>query len=387
MQNKLPDLYPYQTEHYHRILDILEKNKIAIDVSCTGSGKTMVALHVIKKNLLDVDGIIIVSPPTLINHWQNYVNYTDKSTIEIFSSHSLHKFDKKKENYLLIVDECHLFKNSVKRTGYIKRMINQSKYCLMLSATPYDDIRQYSNIKELFAIKNSIKEHISAMDFKYDTQTEMSYFHIIQDETQSEEYEKGIKTIRSSTTNRGNNETVFRPSLFCSGLQRIHDSLIEGCVRYLEAKLQEDDKTKFIIVVHFIKHFEYIQETLSEYDVLILNGSVSLEDRKKNIEKFQKNDTENRIICISDEVGSVGIELDDKTGEHPRHMVILPMSNSINFCQAIGRIQRTQTKSNSLVSIIQPNKNHTYFKMQIERKFKVLEQFLSIPVIDNKYEI
>jgi len=387
----MKSLYYYQKEHFNRLTDILEKYKIGIDVSCTGSGKTMVGIHIMNdflNNKKIVEKIIVICPPTLIEHWNNYTTDFSDEKITIFSSHSLHKFKSKKfsDPFFVIVDECHLFKNSVKRTQHIKKIIGQSKYCLMMSATPYDDNRQFMNIKELFAIKKDIKEHISAMDFEYKTHTTIDYFHVNQDDEEIKQYEKGYKTIRSCTSNRGNNESVFRPTLFCSGLQKIHDSLIQGCIRFLENKLKEDNSTKYILVFHFLKHFEYIQNHLSDWKILTMNGSTPIPERKQIVENFQKNDLEYRIICISDEVGSVGIELDDKTGNYPRHMIILPMSNSINFCQALGRIQRTKTQSNSWVSIIQPDRDSTYFKTQIDRKFKVLEQFLKVPNIEKKYE-
>jgi superfamily II DNA or RNA helicase len=112
---------------------------------------------------------------------------------------------------------------------------------------------------------------------------------------------------------------------------------------------------------------------------LTLNGQTPLEERSRVISKFQRSNLKYRVICISGEVGSVGIELDDKTGSFPRHMIVLPMTNAINFCQAIGRIQRTKTASHSTVSVIQPTRSLTYFKGQIQRKFQTLEQFMHTP--------
>ena len=388
----IPDLFSYQREHFDRILKILSKYKISIDTSCTGSGKTMVATH-IAKNFLDsgeLKKIVFISPPTLIEHWEEYINFLENnntSSCQIFSSHSLHKFNLKDNvEYLLIVDECHLFKNSVKRTALIKKIVTKSKYALMLSATPYDDTRQFSNIRDLFSIKTDIKDHISSMDFEYKTKTKYNYIHLEQTDEEIIEYEKGFRNIRACSSSTGNGENVFRPSLFSSGLQKIHDSLIEGCLRVVTKSLTEYINYKIIIVLHYVKHFELIKQILNDNKVLILNGSTPIQERYDAISKFQRNTLKYRVICISSEVGSVGIELDDKYGNFPRHMVILPMSNAISFCQVIGRIQRTNTKSDSKITVIQPDKTNTYFKIQIERKFKVLQQFLEIPKFDSFYE-
>lgn len=383
-------LYDYQQQHFERLLHIFSKHQVAIDSSKTGAGKTVVAIH-IAQHFLTQDAnhvVLIVCPPTLCAHWTRYVkqHILDKfpvESVEIHSSHSIHKIKcKKDKNYSLIVDECHLFKNTVQRTQKLKRMIQKCKAVLMLSATPYDDQRQLANIKDLFRIQTDIQEHLSSMNFDYSTRTEFQYYHILQKEETTTLYDKGYTCIlNSSVRRRGNEEgeSVFKPQMFSAGIQRIHDSLVEGAVEYTKKLLLEQPTYKFVVVLNFTRHFDLFQEQLAPLPVLTLNGQTPLEERSRVISKFQRSNLKYRVICISGEVGSVGIELDDKTGSFPRHMIVLPMTNAINFCQAIGRIQRTKTASHSTVSVIQPTRSLTYFKGQIQRKFQTLEQFMHTP--------
>jgi superfamily II DNA or RNA helicase len=164
--------------------------------------------------------------------------------------------------------------------------------------------------------------------------------------------------------------------------------LILGGTDFLRKQLEECPFHKFVIVLTFIRHFDYLTEALADLTpVLVLNGETPMTERSEVISKFQQNDLEYRVIAISAEVGSVGIELDDKDGKYPRHMICLPMTNGVNFCQAIGRIQRTKTQSHSRVTVVQPNKAvTTYFKSQITRKFQVLGQFMTVPEFKNYYE-
>lgn len=375
-------LYEYQQQHLERLLGIFNTRKVAIDCSITGAGKTIVSIHLaiqmIKRGL---NMVLIVCPPTLKEHWQSYVDSV-KIPAQIVSSHSLPKVKNRLKTfgkYLLIVDECHLFKNEVQRTSTLKVICNYSEYALMLSATPYDDNRQFSNIRELFGITNDIKEHLSKMDFQYNTQTEFKYEYISLDEDGLSEYNKGYQTICYAVVGHQNNQT-FRPSVFSAGIQKIHDTLIDGCCEFVKKQLIENPTHKFVVVLNFIRHFDQLIEELEDITpVLVLNGEAKMADRTGIVAKFQQSNLEYRVIAISAEVGAVGIELDDKTGLYPRHMVCLPMTNAVHFCQATGRIQRTKTKSNSIVSVIQPSLKHTYFKNQIHRKFQVLKQFMTIP--------
>jgi superfamily II DNA or RNA helicase len=382
-------LYPYQQTHFERLMDIFSKHKIAIDCSKTGSGKTIVALKIAKHFLDEPNEVVyekafIICPPTLVDQWKKYISKDYSSRIEVYSAYSIHKIKiEKNKNYFLIVDECHLFKNEVQRTQKLKRITRNVKKALMISATPYDDTRQYTNIQRIFEIEKEedLKDHLSAMQFDYTNSVHYSYFHIPQEEEQDKKYQSGYKNIMDATRPRKgdleNSRPTFNPKLFSAGIQKIHDSLNGYLIEYVKKLLEDEPTHKFVIVLNYVRHFEAFTTTFE--NVLVLNGEIKMSERKEIISKFQQNDLQHRIICISAEVGSVGIELDDKTGDYPRHMIVLPTTNGISFCQSIGRIQRTLTKSDSKVSVIQPMRMATYFKMQVKRKFSVLDQFIHTP--------
>lgn len=376
--------FDYQQAHFERLLGIFQNHKVAIDSSVTGSGKTVVSMmvgrHFIESNI--ISKVIVCAPPTLEFHWRSY--FENPESWEFYSSCSLHKL--KGENFMLIVDECHLFKNSVKRTDILKKIIKKATKVLMLSATPFDDPRQISNITELFMLdsQQGLSRQISRMEFEYSTSTTFEYLHIKQFEDEQKTYQQGFQAIScSSQVQPDGMEVTFRPQIFSKGLHKIHQSLIHGLIRYLKKCLETSETSKFVIVLYYKDTFDILVRELGQ--VLILNGEIPCDQRSEVVRKFQE-DPEQRVCAISAEVGSVGIELDDKTGSCPRHMIVLPMSNSINFCQAIGRIQRTKTQSNSKVTVIQPMRRITYFKRQVEKKFKILEQFLEPPKWETSFE-
>lgn len=386
-------LFEYQQAHFDRLLEIYQNHKVAIDSSITGSGKTVVSLRV-GEYFIDnatVSKVIVCAPPTLEFHWKQFIKSTKWMFCSSCSLHKLNEVDYAKS--LIIVDECHLFKNSVKRTDLLKKIVNKANRILMLSATPFDDPRQLSNISELFHLQNGkLEDQISRMRFSYNTKTSFDLYHTNQNEDEQKMYNQGLQAICCSWQHQGNaNEmAVFRPHIFNKGLHKIHLSLMNGLVRYLKKCMEESPTSKFVVVLYFKDTFEILRKEIGFENIMVLNGDTPCEQRGKIVENFQSpmesGSSNARVCAISAEVGSVGVELDDKSGVCPRHMIILPMSNSINFCQAIGRIQRTKTLSNSRVSVIQPMKRVTYFKKQVEKKFRVLEQFLDPPVWEHVVE-
>lgn len=381
-------LYPYQQDHFERLINIFSSNKIAVDCSKTGSGKTIIALK-LADYFLTQQGyhrVIIICPPTLIEQWRKYIQ--NHPCVVVMSSYSLHKIDlDKQKKFFLIVDECHLFKNDVQRTRMLKKIIPNIDRALMISATPFDDTRQMINVQSIFNLKKGkdMKSILSSMDFDYRHTVKYALYHIPQDDTHYEMYNKGYKHILNATKPRDEGvDRSFDPKLFSAGIQKIHDSLIDYLIEFVKHSRQNEPECKLVIVMNYTRHFEKFEKEFE--NVLVLNGQTPISDRKDVISKFQQDDLEYPIICISAEVGSVGIELDDQSGKYPRHMILLPTTNGISFCQSIGRIQRTHTKSDSRVSIIQPTKMCTYFKSQTHRKFKVMENFMSVPEFENQIE-
>ncbi len=88
----------------------------------------------------------------------------------------------------------------------------------------------------------------------------------------------------------------------------------------------------------------------NKYKTSVVNGNQTEHERTNNIEMFNNNT--HKIILLNIKAGSVGISLHDTRGNHPRVSLISPTYNSIDFVQALGRIHRAGSKSNSLQRIV-----------------------------------
>lgn len=397
-----------QSQEYHRdiLINLLIKNGRAIDYSPTGCGKTIVSLSVYRElKLLDTDNELmrlnIICPPSLTNHWKIHCDrYNISAVFHSMCSIKPHLFE---EDGFIIVDEYHNYKNNkTLRYQRLSRVVSISKYILFISATPIDRINQYHGMKQLVQFKSSHKMNIT---HDYQVKCILTHCALRKDETKentenTEDTEDNENTEDTETVNnvklyktglsyigasvRPNDiEMIFNPGLFMKGIMNIHDSLYPELVEYMQFSITKYKNYKHIIIMHFEKHFNALKSLYP--DVPILNGKMTIHQRNIIIKKFQENNNELSIIAISDGVGSEGIELDDKYGTYPRHIIMLPTTNGIVFKQIIGRVLRINTKSNSLISIIQPNFDETYFKKQMITKLSVIKLFNQVPYF--KYKI
>lgn len=368
-------LFDYQKIHVENMIQVLDTHSKVLDVSKTGAGKTITSLHTYNyyhhKNNYN---LIVICPPTLIEKWKSHIQ-TELDTDHpiVISSFQIKKHDHLfNSQTLVIVDECHLFKNQVKRTEELYRIVKSSGKIIFLSATPIDDKRQEPTIKKCLG---DISDKTVCMNFSYSTRTHINLVHF-DIQHKHKEYIKGHRLIRSCSSRMEDQKSSFVPELYTAGMNKIHSSLFPSLLHYIEdCKTHESSShTKYIIVLKYMKHFKTLS---SQYpNILILNGQSK--NRTSIIHEFQHNPSR-RLLAISETVGGVGIELDDTKGDTPRHIIMLPTTNGINFTQIIGRVQRHNTRSNSRVTVIQPLLHKTYFKGTIKTKLDVVRRFNKIP--------
>lgn len=368
-------LFAYQKTHVQSMIQKLESYDKVLDVSKTGAGKTITSLHVYNYYTKTNYNLIVICPPTLIEKWKSHIDFeiTSEHPTKVISSFQIkkhhHLFN---ENTLVIVDECHLFKNQVKRTDELYSVVTKSGKIIFLSATPIDDKRQEPNIKK--CLGKDVTDKTICMNFSYDTRININLRHF-NIHHKHKEYIKGHRLIRSCSSGLEEKGT-FVPELYTAGMEKIHNSLFPSLLKFIEECRRDNSTltTKYVIVLKYMKHFQHISERYP--NILVLNGKTK--KRSDLIKEFQTNNSR-RMIAISETVGGVGIELDDTKGDSPRHIVMLPTTNGINFTQIIGRVQRHNTRSNSRVTIIQPLLYKTYFKGTITTKLNVVRQFNKIP--------
>ena len=81
--------------------------------------------------------------------------------------------------------------------------------------------------------------------------------------------------------------------------------------------------------------------------VVFINGDTSKKDKPVNINKFNDDNSEVKIIVVQEEAGKEGISLHDTTGKHPRVLMSLSLPiSSTTTLQIEGRVYRIGQESN-----------------------------------------
>lgn len=130
--------------------------------------------------------------------------------------------------------------------------------------------------------------------------------------------------------------------------------------RLARETLSADKNNKVIIGVHFLDTLEVLEDSLREYDPIILKGSVNGKDKKSGmlrrdllVNQFQ-NDPEKRVIIAILRVISESISLHDTSGDKPRFKFFSPSFDLLEMYQACGRAVRDgkSTKSNVVIRFV-----------------------------------
>jgi superfamily II DNA or RNA helicase len=398
IQNNLLD---YQVLHVQNLVGSIEKNKIAIDTSDTGCGKTYCALAVCKQLNLNP---IIICPKSIISNWKkiakifgvepvfacNYETlrrgkyYTDSQMLNRVKCPYL-KFNKKEKkftwykiraNHIIIFDEVHVCKKKTTLNG--KLLISSLPYNkLLLSATLIDSISSFEIFTYILGWCNNIKKtknyllaethHLKSFNYissklypKYASRISIKELgdkfpqnNIIVDDYDDdnfklidEEYNKIKEYYKKldEKQDKSNKANVLVDISFSR--QKIELYKIEIIIDLTYQYIQNN--YSIVIFVNFHNTLEMLSNLLDTK--CVVHGKQTFEERKDNIKRFQKNI--DKIIICNICAGGQSINLHDIHGDHPRVSLIVPSYSSTQLVQALGRIHRAGSKTPATQRII-----------------------------------
>ncbi len=113
-------------------------------------------------------------------------------------------------------------------------------------------------------------------------------------------------------------------------------------------------KCKVVIFLDYKEPIFIVERMLEEYSVATITADIKKEARDDLISQFQENNSKYRVLVVISQIGSEGLEFDDIHGNRPRFGFDLDKYNIKNTVQAPGRLDRRDTKSNSLHFICRP---------------------------------
>lgn len=162
-------------------------------------------------------------------------------------------------------------------------------------------------------------------------------------------------------------------------LMKIEEAKISTFTRIARETLESIPNCKLGIFVNYTSSIEKLKESLSEYNPVLLHGTVPKEKRQKLINKFQETNLECRIIIANLQVGSTGIDLDDKDGNFPRVALGSPNYIIQNLHQLTFRFLRRDTKSEAIFRFVYGlcGKKETSILNALAKKSQIMKETLA----------
>ena len=353
----------------------------------TGGGKTVFAIHCLKKYLEEnpSNSILIVVPSiALLDQWyegllQSYdtnqlslngggEHLEELSMITISTIDSvkniIDKFDASQT--LLIVDECH--KIGTEKRG--ETLTNNWHATLGLSATPerdYDD-NFYIIIKKILGDIIFDYDYIDAREDEVIVNFKLLYAYAAMTPEEEDEYKKFTKSIqRRAATIGGNNMNDYPLKMMIFNRARMvknSKNRIPFGIELLQ-KYKRDSWIVFTENKKQAKEFNAIINTKG-YQSAIYNTDLDASEREENLNNFKSGNLNVLVSCTAlDE----GFDMPEADGA----MILSASSSKRQRIQRMGRVLRiTANKQNALIVTVYSSKTE-YEKLREESNRYQLE--------------
>jgi SNF2 family DNA or RNA helicase len=393
-------LLNYQTLHVYNLVSSLKKNRVIVDGSNTGTGKSYTAIATCAQLKLTP---IIICPKTIISMWHRVCQLFNVKPLCITNYESIrngHIIENDKRikptflkinedgkfkwnltnNHIVIFDEAHKCKNKKSLNGQLLLSLKNIANIMLLSATLadtpenfhvfgymldfYKDLRRAKNwingiVREDISNKNKISclyKRIFPSKGSVMTLDDISQ-KMLENQISSECYDIDKEHKQMLNNAYKHIEKEYKTNQTAESLVKIIKArkIIELVKVPIFCELTEKYlalNKSVVIFVNFTetlnKLTEYFNKENIEYGTI--NGSQTIEERTNIINNFQKDQL--RIIICMMQAGGVGISLNDKNGKYARVSLISPSFSSIELVQALGRIYRAGTLTPVIQKII-----------------------------------
>lgn len=392
-------LYDYQVYHVQKLVDSLTKNKVALDLSDTGCGKTYCSIAVCKQ--LDLVPIIIC-PKSIISNWlkisllfgikplficnyetlRNGKYYKDGKRVNCpylvwKKKEKVFEWRKISNRNIIIFDEAHFCKSKSTLNG--KLLISTLNYNkLILSATLVDDMKSFEIFTYVLGWCNNLRrtkkylqsETRNFKSFQYiNSKIYPKYGSRISIKELGDKFPQNniiIETYDSEENSKLIDEEYLRIRDYYKKLEeknekkKISNLLVD--ITYSRQRIElykieiiidlisqyKENKYSIVIFVNFNNTLDMLSKLLETN--CVIHGRQTSEERTKNIDDFQSN--KERIIICNIQAGGQSINLHDVHGGYPRVSLIVPSYSSTQLVQALGRIHRANSKSPATQRII-----------------------------------
>ena len=353
----------------------------------TGGGKTVFAIHCLKKYLEENSNntiFIVVPSIALLDQWYEGLQLSfqnneialngggerldklSKITISTIDSvkNIIENFDASKT--LLIVDECH--KIGTEKRG--ETLTNNWHATLGLSATPerdYDD-NFYIIIRKILGDIIFDYDYIDAREDEVIVNFKLLYAYAAMTSSEEAEYKKFTKSIqRRAATIGGNNMNDYPLKMLIFNRARMVKNSVNRIPFGIEL-LQKYKRDSWIVFTENKKQAKEFNTIINKkgYKSAIYNTDLDSNEREENLNNFKNGNLNVLVSCTAlDE----GFDMPEADGA----MILSASSSKRQRIQRMGRVLRiTANKQNALIVTVYSSKTE-YEKLREESNRYQLE--------------
>ena len=353
----------------------------------TGGGKTVFAIHCLKKYLEeepDKSILIVVPSIALLDQWYEGISLnfkskdialngggeqiTDLSKVCITTIDSLKNIISKvdQDNTLLIVDECH--KIGTEKRG--EMLTGNWHATLGLSATPerdYDD-NFYIIIKKILGDIIFDYDYIDAREDEVIVNFKLLYAYAEMTEAENDKYKDFTKKIqRRAATIGGNNMNDYPLKMLIFNRARMVKNS-KNRIPFGVELLQKHERDSWIVFTENKKQAKEFNKIINKkgYKSAIYNTDLDNAEREENLNNFKSGNLNVLVSCTAlDE----GFDMPEADGA----MILSASSSKRQRIQRMGRVLRiTANKENALIVTVYSS-NTEYVKLKEESNRYQLE--------------
>ena len=353
----------------------------------TGGGKTVFAIHCLKKYLEENTNntiFIVVPSIALLDQWHEGLQLSFKNNeialngggerLDKLSKITISTIDSVKniiENFdasktLLIVDECH--KIGTEKRGEI--LTNNWHATLGLSATPerdYDD-NFYIIIRKILGDIIFDYDYIDAREDEVIVNFKLLYAYAAMTNSEEVEYKKFTKSIqRRAATIGGNNMNDYPLKMLIFNRARMVKNSVNRIPFGIEL-LQKYKRDSWIVFTENKKQAKEFNTIINKkgYKSAIYNTDLDSNEREENLNNFKNGNLNVLVSCTAlDE----GFDMPEADGA----MILSASSSKRQRIQRMGRVLRiTANKKNALIVTVYSSKTE-YEKLREESNRYQLE--------------
>tara|TARA_Y200000002_G_scaffold283951_1_gene237954 strand:- start:486 stop:1652 length:1167 start_codon:yes stop_codon:yes gene_type:complete len=353
----------------------------------TGGGKTVFAIHCLKKYLEeepDKSILIVVPSIALLDQWYEGISLnfkskdialngggeqiTDLSKVCITTIDSLKNIISKvdQDNTLLIVDECH--KIGTEKRG--EMLTGNWHATLGLSATPerdYDD-NFYIIIKKILGDIIFDYDYIDAREDEVIVNFKLLYAYAEMTEAENDKYKDFTKKIqRRAATIGGNNMNDYPLKMLIFNRARMVKNS-KNRIPFGVELLQKHKRDSWIVFTENKKQAKEFNKIINKkgYKSAIYNTDLDNAEREENLNNFKSGNLNVLVSCTAlDE----GFDMPEADGA----MILSASSSKRQRIQRMGRVLRiTANKENALIVTVYSS-NTEYVKLKEESNRYQLE--------------